>query len=546
MRKSLSLTVFFLLVLLFLGAEERRPDMTVMVPMRDGKALATDIYLPSAQARNLPCLLVRSPSGRVALPALANLSFVEAGYMVAIQETRSAADKEGKTMPCIHDGWGEVQDGYDTVEWLAKSKLSNGKIGTVGPSILGISQLMLAPTAPAALKAQFIQFACGSIFHHAAYSQGQLLKHQIESWLFYYAKDPCIIAKIKSERIYNQFWASLDSNARAEKVKVPAIFVAGWFDTFLQGTIDAFQARQDRGGIGAKGTQKLVIGPWAHFWPMVKTIGDFPIPDEALKLPTALSPLRWFDHYLKGTSNGAEDISPVTYYVMGPFDGTPSRGNRWREAKTWPVPSVMTPFYLTAENGLVDKELECRDKAYRYLYDPNDPSPTIGGKNLFLESGAKDQREIESRSDVVSFTSPVLTEDLEVTGRIKAKLYVSTDSEDTDFIVRLTDVYPDGKSILITDSAASLSCQIQTRNASSKQNPIPHVIEVDLHTTSLVFAKGHKIRLSVSSSNYPRFEKNLNVAVNEKGEPLSPAKVATNTVWVGARTPSQLVLPVVK
>ncbi|MCB1114167.1 MAG: CocE/NonD family hydrolase [Chlamydiia bacterium] len=545
MKKSLFALFIIISVALF-AKEEVKPDMTLKVPMRDGKELLTDIYLPTPRSRSLPTILVRSPSGRHAAPALAALDFVKSGYMVAIQETRSASDQDGKIMPCIHDGWGESQDGYDTVEWLSKSRLSNGKIGTTGPSALGISQLMLAPTAPEALKAQFIQFACGSIYHHAAYSQGQLMKHQIESWLSYYAKDPCHKELLRRERHYNDFWAGMDSNARAHAVQVPALFVGGWFDMFLEGTLVSFKARQEEGAPGAKGKQKLIIGPWAHFWPVETKIGDFAVPDQANKLPDAFSPLKWFDFYLKGIDNGVERLPAVTYYVMGPFDGSPSKGNRWRTAATWPIPSKPASLHLTADQGLSFEKDFGRDKCFRYLYDPNDPTPTVGGRNLFLESGPKDQRPIEERSDVLVFTSPELKEDLEVTGSIKAKLYVSTDCDDTDVVVRLTDVYPDGRSILITDNTARLGSFFPEHpSLSNKHHARPHEIEVDLHATSLVFAKGHKIRVSITSSNYPRFEKNLNVRLDAHGNPVAPPKVAVNSIWVGSDYPSQLILPVI-
>jgi predicted acyl esterase len=545
MNKSL-LALFLVFSLVLTAAEEIKPDMTLMVPMRDGKELSTDIYLPSPGARRLPTILVRSPSGRKAAPALSALSFIKEGYLVAIQDTRSASDAEGKTMPCIHDGWGDLQDGYDAVEWLAKSRLSSGKVGTYGPSALGISQLMMAPSAPPALKAQFIQFACGSIYHHAAYNQGQLMKHQIESWLSYYAKDPCNKDKLRRERCYNDFWSTLDSNAQAGSVEVPALFIGGWFDMFLQGTIDSFHARQEKGKAGAKGTQKLIIGPWAHFWPVETRIGDFKIPEEATHLPDVFNPLKWFDHYLKGIDNGVEKLPAVTYYVMGPFDGTPSKGNRWRNSPVWPIPAKSTPFYLTADNTLNPEGSKGRQKPFRYLYNPQDPTPTLGGKNLFLESGPKDQRPIEAREDVIVFTSPALEQDLEVTGQIRIKLFVTTDCDDTDFVVRLTDVYPDGRSILISDNSARLGHFFPEHESLAHVHHLkPHVIEIDLQATSMVFAKDHKIRVSITSSNYPRFEINPNVKINEQGQPLAPPKVASNTLWVGGNTPSQIILPLI-
>lgn len=546
MKKLLNYTLLFFLLILHLGAESRRPDATVMIPMRDGKELSTDLYLPDPEGRSLPCLLVRSPAGRAADPALANLHFLEHGYMVAIQETRSAIDPEGKTMPFIDDGWLERQDGYDTVEWLSKNSLTNGSIGTVGTSALGITQLMLAPTQPSGLKAQYIQFAAGSIFHHASYPQGQFLKHQIESWLCYYAKDPCHMDKIKKDNRYNDFWTGLNSLARADKVKVPAIFVAGWFDTFLQGALDSFKARQEKGLEGAAGKQKLVVGPWSHFWPRTQKIGEFDVPEEARKIPASLDPVRWFNYYLKGIASAIEEIPAVTYYVMGPFDGTPSKGNCWKTAATWPVPSQEKSLYLTHDNQLsVNKSPN--SKVFTFVYDPENPTPTIGGKNLFLDSGPKDQRTLEQRADTLIFTSQVLEEDLEVTGQMRAKLFFSTDCEDTDLVVRLTDVYPDGKSILISDANVRIGSLLGDGvSACSNEIKKPKEVVLDLQAMSLVFAKGHKIRLAITSSNYPRYEKNRNGFLDTTGNPPSCSKVATNSIWIGLDNTSQLILPVVK
>lgn len=543
MRKAFYLALLFVSCSLYSGEEDVKPSFTVMVPMRDGKELATDIYLPTPDALGLPALLIRSPAGRKALPAVSNLSLLREGYVIAIQETRSASDAEGKTMPCVDD----ADDGLDTIKWLSKSKYTNGKIGSIGPSALGIAQLMLAPSCPDSLKAQYILFACGSVFHHAAYPQGQLHKHQIESWLGYYAKDPSHTKKLKKERHYSDFWKKMNSSLRAHAVRVPAVFVAGWYDTFLSGTLDAFLARQQKGGHGARGEQKLIIGPWAHFWPAVKTLGDYEVPQQGQTPPFDISPKRWFAHYLKGEKNGIEKIPPITYYVMGPFDGTPSKGNVWKTAKMWPIPSTPVEFYLTADQGLQEKVGEKNEKEFTYRYDPENPVPTLGGRNLFIESGPKDQRMIESRNDVISFTTPPLQEDLEVTGILKAKIFFQTDAPDTDLVLRLTDVYPDGKSLLVSDNAVRLgSLYKDTRSSSKFDNPVPHEIEVDLHATSLVFAKGHRIRLSVTSSNYPRFEKNLNVLLDEEGNHTSPPKIALNSLLVGPKHPSCLILPIVK
>ena len=286
------LRVFLSLLLgisFFVSAEEVKPSMTVYIPMRDGIALPTDIYLPDGKESDLPCVLVRTPAGRTRYTE-SFIPLTKAGYAVAIQDARNYIDPEGKTMPCLHDGWGELQDGFDTVQWLSKSPVTNGKIGTIGFSAMGILQLLMAPSTPPNLCCQYIGVAPGSLYHHAMFQGGQFLKHQVEGWLGYYAKHPSILNHVCSQRCYNDFWASTDTMKVAHKVKVPAIHYGGWFDTFSQGSIDAFLARQENGGEGAKGKQKLIMGPWGHYYPLSTDIGDFKVPLAGMRPPVDISP----------------------------------------------------------------------------------------------------------------------------------------------------------------------------------------------------------------------------------------------------------------
>lgn len=540
--KTLHLCIcFFIFIVQGFAVEELKPDLTLMIPMRDGVELPTDLYLPSQEARGLPCILLRSPAGRdVYLKEFARIA--QEGYVVAIQETRSVLDKEGKTCPFISDAWGKLQDGYDTVEWLAKSPYTNGKIGTWGASALGITQLLMAPANPSHLKCQYILFAAASIYHHALFPGGQLLKHQAESWLGLYARDSGVQGYVCQRPFYNEFWKQLDSLAMPHSVRVPGMHVGGWYDTFLQGTLTSFATRQNQGGEGARGQQKLVIGPWTHFWPHSQHFGDFEIPSAGLKPPVDTSPKRWFDFYLKGIPNRIDDLPPVTYFVMGPFDGSPSGGNVWRTSSVWPVPAAETSFYLTPDLRL-DTQISTEGKV-NYQYDPKQVIPTIGGRNLFLESGPKDQRSIEGRKDILVFTTDPLAEEVEVTGPISATLFFKTNQKDTDLVLRLTDVYPDGRSILISEGGYRLGVMSYQKEKSPSQEDGIYEVTIDLWATSLVFAKGHAIRLSVSSSNYPRFEKNMNIGLlnNHTGK----FNVADNFVYMGKKHPSRLLLPVIK
>lgn len=210
------------------AAEDLKPNFTVMIPMRDGTELPTDMYFPAdTEIGTCPCVLLRSPAGRRSPPWLGYAALSQLGYVVAIQDTRSAIDEEGKTLPYMSDGWGVHQDGFDTVEWLAKSVFTNGKVGTVGFSALGITQLLLAPSAPPSLKCQYIGVAAGSLFHHGIFVGGQVLKNQVEGWLGLYARDPGVHSFVYSQPFYNEFWESLDTLPVSNRVQVPALHYGG-------------------------------------------------------------------------------------------------------------------------------------------------------------------------------------------------------------------------------------------------------------------------------------------------------------------------------
>jgi len=493
--------------------------------MRDGVELLTDLYLCPSQNIKHPCILLRSPAGRKAEPWLHFAQLAHKGYVVAIQDTRSAQDREGKTIPFLADGWGTLQDGYDTVEWLAASEHTNGKVGTIGFSALGITQQMLAPSAPPSLKCQYIGVSAGCLYQHATYIGGQLLKNQVEGWLGLYARDPAVYNFLCDHPHYNEFWSSFNSLSMAHRVTTPAIHYGGWFDIFLKGTLDSFVARQERGAEGARGKQKLLIGPWVHRWPETMELGDFEVPENARQMPEAFLPERWFDFHLKDINNAVDEIPAVTYYVMGPLDGSSSVGNEWRTSDRWPIPAESVPFYLCQDQRL-DRQLPLAQHSYRYAYKPNNPVPTLGGRNLFLVSGPKDQQSLESRGDVVLFTSEPLDCDLEITGEIIALLYVTSDAVENNVALRFCDLYPDGKSILISDAICRVKGPV-------KENPVE--VRLDLWSTSLIVAKGHRLRVSLSGSNYPKYE---NI-------PADVSEVVHHQIHVGQKYPSRIILPIV-
>lgn len=276
----------------------------------------------------------------------------------------------------------------------------------------------------------------------------------------------------------------------------------------------------------------MIIAPIGH-----GSFNELKYPPNS-KMPPAAEASRLFDCWLKGKDNGAESDKAVHYYVMGDPTDENAGGNFWRQADNWPPPAEPTAFYFHPDKRLVRGTAPDGAKALSYRYDPNNPVPTVGGQNLLLPKGPMDQRKIESRPDVLLFTTDVLAEPVEVTGRIYAKLYVSSDCVDTDFTVKLTDVYPDGRSMLVTDGILRASLRNSFERPELMQAGETCELTVDLWSTSLVFNTGHRIRVAISSSNAPRFEPNPNT-----GRKDSP-RVATNTLHVSGEHASHILLPI--
>lgn len=514
---SLLFTLLFLApCLLFSDPDLKR--MTIQVPMRDGLELQTDLIIPKNLEGPHPCILIRTPyKAHLSNESYANMAHL--GYVIAIQSLRSSTYSEDYPEPYMQDAWGALQDGYDTIGYLANSEYTNGKIGMFGASAMGIVQLLTAPSNPPYLKCQFIQMATPSLYHHAAYIGGKFCKHQIESW---FAKEaPLAYEHMLQHKEYDAYWEQVDALKKAENVEIPALHYGGWYDIFSQGTLDAFTSWQNEGGEGAKGKQRLIMGPWTHWGTKPKTFGEFPIPDNSLSFSESEVIHSWFDYHLKDNLQALDHHAPILYYAMGPLDGTESKGNQWKSAKNWPPEHQKQMHYFTKSYQLSEKRPLFRKHSYKLKHDPENPVPTIGGRNLYLTSGPYDQSPNESREDVLVFSTDLLEKDTEITGRILANLFVSSSAPSTDVAISLTDVYPDGKSVLIAEGIQNIKCPGNEVVAAT----------VDLWSTSMVFAKGHRIRVNIACSNYPHFDKN--------------AFEADNVIHVGTKHPSHLLLPAI-
>lgn len=509
-----------------------------MVPMRDGTKLATDVYLPPDGQPPYPVILMRTPYGRGGAKPKSQELFWRS-YVLVSQDIRGRGLSEGHHSIIFHNGgWGKRRDGHDTLRWIASQPWCNGKVATTGGSALGITQNMLAPDAPNVLKGQIVSVAFSNMYTQAVYQGGAWRQSLMGGWLKLTGMVDVNLKTFHDHPNYDEFWAELNPEAQAHRVNAPGVFIGGWYDIFLQGTINSFVAIHNHGGPNARARCRLIIGPIAH-----GAFNELKYPSNS-RMPPAAEEFRLFDYWLQGQNNGVQNDKAVHYYVMGDPTDEDAPGNFWREADNWPPPADLTAFYFHPNRKLVRGVPPDGAQAISYRYDPNNPVPTVGGQNLLLPKGPMDQRKIESRPDVLLFTTDVLVEPVEVTGRIFAKLYVSSDCSDTDFTVKLTDVYPDGRSMLVTDGILCARFCDSFKQPKSLQASQIYRLTVDLWSTSLVFNKGHRIRVAVSSSNSPRFEPNPNTGVMEMSRLKSGLSSdldypATSLTYVSAEAKSQ-------
>ena len=510
------------------GAPKSQNEMVVM---RDGVKLATTVYFPPGDGP-FPVVLTRTPYGKDTMygPG-AHKQFLDQGYARVVQDVRGKFKSEGKYAAWVSD----IEDGYDTIEWIAKQSWSNGKVGMYGPSAMGITQNLAAISNPPHLVAAFVQVAPSSTFRYSSNPGNLFLKNLNEEWLRAQGVPPADVPR-PIIREYDEEARLHDLRAQAAHVNIPMYNVGGWYDIFLQGTIDSFLALQTDGGPKARGNQKLMMGAFGHG----NLKGDLKYPAEAGNLNGG-DPIKWFDYWMKGVDNGIMKEPAVRYYVMGDTFDKAAPGNQWRTAANWPPQSTSTSYYLTAAHALASAKPSGKEKL-SYVYDPKDPTPAIGGNNLMMDRGPMDQRPVSGRADVLKFTSEALKAPVEIVGPVSAELAVSTDAEDTDFIVKLVDVYPNGYEALVLDEGSRLRYWVEKKGPARARKGKVYELKVDLWSTALVFNTGHKIEVLVQSANNPRFEPHSNTW--EPVKSYDQAVKATNTIVLDGR--SRLVLPVTK
>lgn len=531
-----------LLLLSFSGTSllaQSAPDnkQVVMVPMRDGVNLATNIYLPEGDGP-FPVVLTRTPYDKDGADSSAAL-YNGRGYALVSQDVRGRYDSEGENRPFETD----IEDGYDTVEWIAAQSFSNGKIGIFGTSAPGITSNLAAAAAPPHLTAAYVTVAPDSLFYRSRFVGGVFKESHSGGWLRGQGVSEDMINAYRARAVLDEQWRATDFLFHRHNVQIPVYNVGGWHDIYAEGSLFNFVYLQNEGHPAARGKQKLFMGAFGHG--MLQ--GDLEYPGSGLINGDIEQQMRWWDYWLKGVDNGIMDEPPVSIYMMASArKGAVSPLNRVIHMDSWPPAASLTRYYLQPDMSLALTAPTAADASKTYRFDPANPVPTIGGQNLGADVGPRDQREIGERQDYLRFATPVLENDVVVAGHIDMELYVSTDALDTDFVVKLVDIYPDGYEALILDYPVRARFR-DGQNPEDVKLMTPGAVEklvINMWSTAQTFEKGHRIGVHVSSSNYPRFAVNPNNGA-ALDDTRTPAKTAENTIYFDSNRPSAIVLPVV-
>ena len=520
--------------------------------MRDGAKLAANVYKPAGTGP-WPVVMTRTPylkDGRIdkehdpdgakmrAGLAAAAKHYTDAGFVFVHQDVRGKGRSQGFYAAFEND----IEDGYDSVEWAAAQPWSTGKIGLSGGSAMGITSNEAAMAAPPHLKAAYVVVAPYDLLQNS-YIGGVLKEKDVLGWSKGQGVSDEVLDRQRERVSDDIFWNRSAMSTNRKYIQIPIYNVGGWYDIFNHGNISNFEYLQDHGAKGARGNQKLMMGPFGHG----NLSGNLSYPGfDSLKL-SGDEEIRWFAYWLKGEQNGIMDEPPVTYFMMASAEkGAVSPKNRMLTSANWPPANRQVRYYLTPDKTLSGKAPTAEGVKTSYRFDPANPVPTVGGANLTFERGPMDQRAIPARQDYLRFQTPALDKDVTISGPVKVELYGATDGPDTDFMAKLVDVYPDGYEALVLDAP------IRTRFRHGREPDdvkmmtpgAPEELDIDLWSTAITFEKGHRIALHITSSNAPRFEVNGNNGA-PPGDHKAAPRVATNTVSMDATHPSALVLPMV-
>lgn len=513
-----------------------------LVPMRDGVKLSVWLYTPPGDGPWPVVFEQRYADLRGAGTRKAAAELAGHGFVVALVNYRGTWQSEGKWVGYRTIGWGELQDGYDMCEWLATQSWSTGKVGTFGSSQGGYAQNFLAVTQPPHLVCQYMTDTGLSLFHEGYRIGGTTRPERFQS-LAANCRNPAdnleLLREWDRHPHYDEYWQQEDCTLHFDKMNVPCFTIGSWYDFMNQGSIDSFVGRQHRGGANSRGQQQLIIGPWLHGrLNKGNRVGELVYPENAA-WPEIPHMVRWFNHYLRGEDNGVERDPAVRYYVMGAVGEPGAPGNEWRTAGDWPPPADMVPMYFGEQGTLSMNAPTAETSTTSYVSDPHRPMSIPG--TAF--PGATDARPFEAQSEVRTFTTDPLTEPVEWTGRIRAELFLSSTARDTDVIVRLSDVYPDGRSILIVD----YPWRVRYREGFDHEVlMVPgQVCKVafDVGWLSQVFNTGHRIRVTVASTGAPLYEPNPQTGGPQTIDALADGVVATNTIHHDRTHASRILAP---
>ena len=514
----------------------------VTMTTRDGVKLAANVFLP-AGAGPFPVVLSRTPYLKDALGDLAGYSaqkYTDAGYAFVMQDVRGKGHSQGFYEAFIPD----LEDGYDTVEWVAKQPWSNGKVGMVGASALGITTNLAAMGAPPHLVAAYVIVAPYDQLLNT-FPGGVLKDEDTLGWLKGQGETQAQLDLVRGGATNTAFWNEHAMTTQRKFIRIPMYNQGAWYDIFNDGNVENFRWLQNNGSKGARGNQKLYMVPAGHGG----LGGDKS--DVEYNQPGALVPpteeMRWWEYWLKGIDNGIMKEPPVTLFMMASGrKGHPSAASHVFSSPNWPPANHPTAYYLTGDMHLSTKAPSASDAKLSYKFDPANPVKTYGGSNLLQTAGPLDQRPIGQRQDYLRFETAALEKNIAIAGHVDMTLWAATDGLDTDFMVKLVDVYPDGYEQIILDNP------IRTRYRHGRDPDDvmlmtpgkPEELHIDLWNTAFTFEKGHKIQVTVTSSNSTKFEINPNT-----GEPFgvpttTEPRAATNTVYFDKRHPSAMILPV--
>jgi uncharacterized protein len=523
------------------GVREQR----VMIPMRDGVRLSAWLYLPEGEG-TWPAVFEQryaDISGLSTRKRAAELAL--RGYAVAMVSFRGAQQSEGRYVGYRALGWGEQKDGYDACEWLASQPWCTGRVGSFGSSQGGFAQNFLAVTQPPSLRCQYMVDTGLSLFHEG-YRIGGVTRPGRFADFGKNCREPedneKLLAEWDAHPDFDDYWRAEDCALHLEKMNVPCFTIGSWYDFMVQGSVMSFMGRQHQGGPSSRGRQQLLLGPWLH-GRMNKgsKVGQLIYPDNAT-WPELEHMVRWFDHWLKEVPNGIEKEPAVRYYVMGAVGEQGAPGNVWREAADWPPAVEKTAVYLHAGAELKRAVPTEQASGTEYASEPLKPME-IPGRSF---PGAQDARAFEQQSEVRCWTTAPLKEPLEITGQVEAEIWVQSTVADSDFILRVSDVYPDGRSILLMD----YPIRARYRDGFEKQRLLtpgePALLRWQIGWTSIILNRGHSLRITLASSGAPLYEPNNQTGGTQTRDWLKDARVGRHTILHEKDHPSRVLLPILQ